>query len=1251
LGACCPLGHILAEGSSGPDRALTGRQPLSTVVISEQVVEWPWLQSPSFSSRTTGTWWTKVKIKAPLAIALALALGCLGQTLFSRPGPAVDGIIVFTLGTLCLLVIPPRRDEPSPDHTGEAALGMANVVLMGIGIFLVLLCLGDLYLHKSSTPALVLWIAGAALFVPGVSIGAIRPELRLERREILALGLIMILALFMRTYRLADMPPALYLDEADNGIWGLRFVEEPYSPFTEQRHGNATMPFQLLGIALKIFGVETSVLRGFDVFIGLLTVAAFYFLAREIFDVTPALIGTAFLAISRWHVHFSRVAFVDNLQVPLFEILALLFIWRGLRRGSRLDYALAGLSFGLGFHTYIGYRVFPLILGVYLLHLYVSKRGLIRSQRRGLVVFALATFIAVSPLALYAIQRPEIFVRRAEAASVLQDIVEDGSYRPLLENASKSLLMYNQRGDPRPRHNLPDEPMLDGITAVLFGLGLGYSVLRWRHDGYFLLAAWLLLGLLPGILSLADSNPHSLRTLGNVPPVFLLVTAFWDRAWSTYEPFFRGRSRRYLCAAVALLVLISLGTNSFTYFHRQASNESVYYDFDPAQTAAGQLVRERGKDILVLVSHELTNHSDLKLIPYGVPFAVLDLNTHVPVRGTVNQGVIYVLEWSHAQLIPRLKALYPQGEYVEHMDRYGRTMFYTYEVSQEQLTSAQGLTAEYFKGLDFEEPVALERVERHVELSAGESPVDAPFSVLWHGSLYVPEYEPYTFIVESTGWASLRVGQTLELEVDGGLRTASAHLPAGFHLIEVEAVRRQPGLLRLSWVRPDDTEEVIPGDFLYVQELYRSGLLGMYRQGIGWEGEPEVVHSDSFIAPNDVLPSPFSIEWIGKIYLPLSGTYTFGTISDDGSYLYLDDQLVVDNGGHHGDVYIEGQMTLEEGFHDLRLRYFQDGGGRKIELFWTPPGGARTQVPQEQLFPPDSDLIPPPSSASPAAASTPSAPIHELGGAAFADAWGARGDGWGQFNEPRGIAVGLEGTVYVADSGNGRIQAFDSGSGFLREFGSDIVGAPCDLAVSRDGRVYVVDVELDSIFVFSPQGDLEERWGEGWALFDPRGVDVDSLGNLYVANTGANVVLKVSPQGELLHSFDGGGLGQTNLNQPTDVAVDDQGNLHVVDTENRRVQVFDAMGRHLREWPISAANTADGPHIVAGLDGLLYLTDPEMSKVLVYDPYGRLVSSWGERGSLEGQLSKPIGIGFDQRTSVYVADTYNHRIQVYTITR
>jgi 4-amino-4-deoxy-L-arabinose transferase-like glycosyltransferase/streptogramin lyase len=1196
-----------------------------------------------------------VKIKAPLTVALALGLAFVGQTLCLQDGPAIDGVLLFALASLCLLLIPPRRKESDGGSlVSDPRLGKVPLLLIGLGLLSLVLCLVDLYLHTASDMALATWLLGVGLFVAGFWLGSSRPKWNLDRREAVVLGLILLVAIFMRSFRLDEMPPGIYLDEADNAVWGLRFLDMPYSPFTEHRHGNATMPFELLGLSLRVFGVEPGVLRAFDVPVGVVTVLVFYFLAREMFGVTAAQIGTALLGVSRWHVHFSRVAFLDNLQVPLFEALVFLFLWRGLRSGRRLDYVFAGLSFGLGFHTYLGYRVFPVVVGLYLLHLLFSKRGLLRTQLPGLLVFGLATVMTLSPLALYAVQRPQIFMRRAEAASVLVDIEREESYQPLLENVRKSLLMYNREGDPRPRHNLPGEPMLDGLSAMFFGLGLGYCLLRWRHDRYFLLLAWLFVGLLPGVLSLADSNPHSLRTLGNVPAVFLLITAFWDRAWATYAPLLAAKRRRYLMAAVALLLVGSLWTNFYTYFGRQASNKSVYYDFDPAQTEAGKYVQSHGADNLLLVSHSLANHSDLKFIPYEVPYNILDLNTHLPLRGEIESGVIYVLDWGHASIIPRLRSLYPGGEYVEHLDRYGKTMFYTYAVSQEELAGAQGLRGVYYEGLGFEGPAAVERIDKVVDFAWDQPPVSPPFSARWQGSLYVPEYGSYTLVLESSGLARLRVGEDVEVEVEDGRGQQSQVLPAGFHAIELEVEQEDTaGYLRLSWVRPDGTEEIIPVTHLYVGELYGHGLLGLYRHGTGWESEPEVIQLDPFIGPNDVLFSPFSIEWLGKIYVPISGPYTFATTSDDGSYLYLDGQLVVDNGGHHGDLHQEGQIQLEEGFHDIRLLYFQDGGGRKIELYWTLPGGAEVQVPQEQLFPPGAELtLPPPlPTTGPVSVPTPSAPLSGPSLVSHAGTWGAHGDGPGEFDEPRGVAASLEGMVYVADTGNGRIQVFDGEGQFLAEWGAGVLGEPFDVAVSRDGRVYVVDAEHDRLFVFSAEGRLEAQWGERWGLFDPRGVGVDVDGNVYVANTGDNVVLKVSPEGQVLERYGAFGYGSGDLNQPTDVAVDKAGNLYVLDTENHRVQVLDGGGRYVREWPISAANTVDGPHLVCGIDGLVYLTDPEMARVLVYDEYGRLVTSWGQKGPLDGQFSKPIGIGFDQRSSVYVADTYQHRIVKFFVTR
>jgi len=1186
-------------------------------------------------------------IKAPVAITLALILAFVGQTYFSTEGPAIDGVILFGLAALCLLLVPPRRDQEAGGKMIDGKLGRLNLLLVGLGVLFVILCLVDLYLSRASNRALFLWLLGLCLFVAGFWYGSARPRWRVHRREVLVLSLIMLVAFFMRTYHLDTMPAGVYLDEADNGVWGLRFLQSPYSPFTENRDSNAALHYQLLGLALKVFGVEPIVLRALDVPVGLATVLVFYLLAREMFSVPAAQIGTFLLAISRWHVHFSRLAFVEIVPVPLYQALVIYFLWRGIHKGRRLDYVFAGLVFGLGFHTYIGYRIFPLIIGVYLLHVFLSRRELIRGHLRGLAAFALAAFLTLSPLVLYAVQRPSIFLRRTEAASVQQDIEREGSYQPLLENVRKSLLMYNHEGDPRARHNLPHEPMLDALSAMFFGLGLGYSLLRWRHHRYFLLLAWLFLGLLPGILSLADSNPHSSRTLGNAPAVFLLITAFWDRVWATFAPLLKGDRRRYLSLAVGIILALSLWDNFDIYFNRQASNESAYYDFDPAQTEAGKYVKTHGHDNLVLVSQGLANHSDLKFIPHGVPFTTLDLNSHLPLRQEVEQDVIYVLEFTHSSLIPRLRALYPDGEYEEHLDRYGRTMFYTYKVGQDRVAATQGLRAAYYEGPDFEQPPAVERVDEGLDFSWDEPPLEPPFSVRWQGSLYAPEYGSYTFVLEATGSAKLRLGGEMELEVEGRRGEESVLLPAGFHALEVEAVEEEiGGRLRLSWVRPWAEEEEVLSDVLYVQKLYGHGLVGLYRHGTSWDGEPVVVQLDPFIAPNDVLSSPYSIEWLGKIYIPASGSYVFGTISDDGSHLYLDGRLVVDNGGHHGDIYKQGAMQLEEGFHDIRLLYFQDGGGRKIELYWAPPGHVRDQVPVEQLFPPGAELTIPPPLPTPAAVLLPTPPPMTEGfrQATFARSLGEEGDGPGQFQQPRGVAVSLEGMVYVADTGNGRVQVFDSMGEFVDQWGQEVLGEPFDLALDREGRVYVLDPGRDSLFVFSPEGELLSAWGTGWGLFDPRGLDVHKDGYVYIANTGGNTVLKVSPHGELIARFGSPGSGEGQLNQPTDVAVDGDGNMYVVDTENDRVQVWDPDGHYVRQWPITRANTFDSPHIVWGMSGVLFLTDPEMARVCVYDAYGRLLILWGDRGSLEGQFSKPIGIGFDQRASVYVADTYNHRI-------
>ncbi|MCJ7619464.1 MAG: hypothetical protein MUP64_04510, partial [Anaerolineae bacterium] len=152
----------------------------------------------------------KVNIKAPLAILLALVLAYLGQTYFLQEGPAVDGVILFGLASLCLLVVPPRRDGEARTTVSETRLGKVSLLLLALGSVLICLCLVDLYVNAASNRALVAWLMGLGLFVAGFWLGSARPAWRLERRELLIVIVILLVALFMRTYRLGEMPPGVY---------------------------------------------------------------------------------------------------------------------------------------------------------------------------------------------------------------------------------------------------------------------------------------------------------------------------------------------------------------------------------------------------------------------------------------------------------------------------------------------------------------------------------------------------------------------------------------------------------------------------------------------------------------------------------------------------------------------------------------------------------------------------------------------------------------------------------------------------------------------------------------------------------------------------------------------------------------------------------------------------------------------------------------------------------------------------------
>jgi len=304
--------------------------------------------------------------------------------------------------------------------------------------------------------------------------------------------ILLLIAAVMRLVLLQDVPPGLGLDEVLNAGIVTSILKGNHAIFFREGFGHEPLyhylavPFQFL------VGDNFLSIRLPAVLLGLLLVALTMRWARREFGAIVSLVSGLGLAISWWPIVFSRIGIRPILE-PLMLVLVAWF-W------GRRPW-LSGILLGLSTYTYTAARVsllIPVFMFVY--YLIFDRRARTRNANlKSSAITLLIALIVFLPLQITLLANPNLQQRVTQLSEPLSALFE-GDPRPVLEMTLDTLGVFSFKGDPRTTYSIPDRPLFDPLTSLLFFAGLLIALRRIHKAKYAYILVWLGVTLLPSSL-------------------------------------------------------------------------------------------------------------------------------------------------------------------------------------------------------------------------------------------------------------------------------------------------------------------------------------------------------------------------------------------------------------------------------------------------------------------------------------------------------------------------------------------------------------------------------------------------------------------------------------------------------------------------------------------------------------------------------------------------------------------------------
>ncbi len=527
---------------------------------------------------------------------------------------------------------------------------------------------------------------------------------RIKHQTFILLAIV-IIAASLRFYKISSNPPGLYWDEAAFGYDAYSVLKTghdhhgAFMPLFFESFGDWKLPgyFYLLVPSIKLFGLNEFAIRFPSALLGTLTIPVVFLLVKRLTrNPNLSLSVSLFLAISPWHIQFSRAGF-ESIPALFFAVLALLFFLCAMDRKNSLFFAISFILFTLTMYTYHSYRIFtPLfIAAIFVIYAEKLKRMISR-----LIFPILVAGILFIPLFLFTL-KPQGSARAASQSAFSNRSFEDArleydqkskkplrflskyiyqkplyytyvAFRGYLDHLSPGFLFFS--GDQIGRHSQVDMGQIETFEIILIVSSL-FAIKLVPAQTSKIILVWLLISPIPA--SIVLPTPHAQRALQmSLPLAFFSGLGLWYIF------------RRSGLLAVKIVITFMIFYSFTTYTHLLFVHYPRKFAAD-WQDGYKQMVNELVKYQNNFDKIYITNINRLPYI-YVLLYQKYDPQKFMTEGGTENHFSKYTFVASDADLRDKGRLLYvaPSWQKVDGKlltavnDTYGRQLYTLWEVNE-----------------------------------------------------------------------------------------------------------------------------------------------------------------------------------------------------------------------------------------------------------------------------------------------------------------------------------------------------------------------------------------------------------------------------------------------------------------------------------------------------------------------------------------------------------------------------------------